>query len=220
MIFPKLASGSRREEESKPSFDEIMRMAEAIAGQNPAGLRQLVRALLLPLQAEHLLAVAQLEQHKAPSHFDSYTFFFPLSKVAQSTDFWVQPTPRVVLNLASDIVLPTPWERERYASALAHTGEGRARGAWRSDSNHAVSVWLPWRIGFVGGGNHSIAAGILSAQGELAATTVYEMSSLLDLVRCDGKHFINAKTGEKIGKVSDVRRAAVFEIGRMLLNAG
>lgn len=218
MFFAKLL-GFRCEEEPKSSFNEIMGMAKAIADKNPAGLRQLVRALLLPLQAEHLLAVAELEQHKAPSTFNAHSFFFPLSEVAQSTDFCLKPTPHVVLSLASDVVLPTPWERNRYANALAHTGEGRARGEWRSDSNHIVSVWLPWRIGFVGGGNHSIAAGILSAEGKITANDVYDMSPLFSLVRCDGKHFINTATHEKISEVWDVRRAAVFEIGRML-NAG
>ncbi|WP_323129610.1 DUF6710 family protein, partial [Klebsiella pneumoniae] len=28
--------------------------------------------------------------------------------------------------------------------------------------NHRVTLWLPWRIGFVRGGNHSIASGVLA----------------------------------------------------------
>lgn len=219
MLLAKLlGSGGRSDHEAEPSFSKIMGMAEAIAKDNAAGLHQLIRALLLPLQAKHLLTVAEVEQHKAPSYINSRTFFFPLDKIGLSTDFSVKPTPHVVLSLSSDIVLTTPWERSRYASALAQTGEGRARGAWRSDVNHSVSIWLPWRIGFVGNGNHSIAAGILSAEGELAATSVYDMSPALGVVKCNGKHFINTKTGEKISEVWDVRRAAVFEIGRMLID--
>ena len=156
MLF-KTLKRSRKPTDATRSFNEIMKMAEDISNQNAAGLRQLVRALLMPLQAEHLLAVAEVEQHTAPTQLDSHSFFFPLGKVAQRMNFWVQPTPRIVLSLASDIVLPTPWERTRYAHALAHTGEGRARGPWRSDSN------MLFRFGFRGVSASSDATGSTSS---------------------------------------------------------
>ncbi|MFM2495527.1 DUF6710 family protein [Salmonella enterica] len=35
---------------------------------------------------------------------------------------------------------------------------GSAKGnPWVQDINHRVTLWLPWRIGFVRGGNHSMA---------------------------------------------------------------
>lgn len=90
------------------------------------------------------------------------------------------------------------------------------QGPWVQDDNHSVHLWLPWGIGFVYGGNHSIAAGILAGEGEVIPEKVYDMSHLLDSLHCDGAYFYEADNGEKVEAVIDVRRAAVFEIGRLM----
>ncbi|ENZ0047743.1 DUF6710 family protein [Escherichia coli] len=43
---------------------------------------------------------------------------------------------------------------------------------WKQDkNNHYVDLWLPWRIGFMRRGNHSITAGILAGEGALIRNT-------------------------------------------------
>lgn len=211
----------RRRDEPTSAFAHVMSMAEAIAAENPKGLQSLMRALLRPLQAEQMVAVAEREDHAAPAEIDAQTFFFDIFRAAQLADFWLRPTPQVQISLARDIVLPTPWRRHRFADALALIGEDRKLGSWKYDrQNQHVSVLRPWNIAFVTGGNHSITAGILLGEGELEANEVFDLTSLLDRVSCDGKQYVDTKTGAVIGQVYDYRRAAVFEIGRLMVKAG
>ncbi len=139
--------------------------------------------------------------------------------MASSSEFYLQPTPEVRVSLSTDVVLPTPWDRERYVGALATIGEGKVSGPWTSDTNHAISVWMPWKIAFVTGGNHSIATGILLGEGELLADEVFDMTPIFERVTCDGNEYRSVQTGEPIVKVIDHRRAAVFEIGRLIVDA-
>lgn len=209
-----------RQKSAGSSFAQIMSIAEEIANCNPEGLPLLVRALLRPLQAEHILAVAERVQHQAPDTLQYQSFFFDLNTIANSSEFYLRDKPVVRIDLSKDIVLPTPWERNRYANALANIGSGKSSGEWRQDSNHGIAVWLPWRIAFVLGGNHSITAGILLGEGELLATEVYDLTPLLERVKCDGHTYTETKTGKVVSKVYDPRRAAVFEIGRLMTKSG
>lgn len=196
-------------------FDHIMGMANSIAQKSPLGLRELVRALLLPLQAEHMVAVAEREQHAAPAEIRYWDFFF---RIENLPDYYLRNMPREVLTLGRDVLLPTVWKRSSYFNALASIGTGKSLGPWSQDEdNHTISLLLPWRIGFVSGGNHSITAGILMSEGEVVATEVFDMTPLLQRVRCDGKTFREIGTDRVLGIVTDPRRAAVFEIGRMML---
>ncbi|MEK8414470.1 hypothetical protein P2O56_17665, partial [Escherichia coli] len=87
---------------------------------------------------------------------------------------------------------------------------------WKQDkNNHYVDLWLPWRIGFVHGGNHSITAGILAGEGSLIPEHVYDMSWMFELVRTDGNNWF--VEGQKAEAVKSGRSAAVFEIGRLLV---
>lgn len=199
------------------SFSEVMALAEEIAAINPEGLTLLVRALLRPIQAEHMLAVAERPQHQAPGSLDYISFFFNLNTVAESSEFYLRHKPEFRINLSKDIVLPTPWKRDRYANALATIGAGKCQGEWEQDGNHSIAVWWPWRIAFVLGGNHSITAGILLGEGELLATEVYDLTPIFERVICDGITYRDIKTGKILGKVNDTRRAAAFEIGRLMI---
>ena len=110
-----------------------------------------------------------------------------------------------------------PWNRQRIANALAGIGAGKNRGEWTRDfSNHHLTLWLPWGIAFVSGGNHSLTAGIVGGEGELIPDRVYDMSALLRMIRCDGHHFRDVKTGRVVAHVQDPRVGAVFEIGRLM----
>ena len=210
---------SRKGEKSQEAFDHVMQIAAEIAKVDSSGLFRLIKALLGPLQAEHLLAVAERGPHDAPPAIDGYSFFFDIGNVIEVSRCWLQPTPYMEVRLATDVTLPTAWRRSGYVSALATIGEGKAQGAWTQDLNHRVSVWLPWRIAFVNGGNHSITAGILGGEGVVAATEVMDISPIFDLVECDGKKYKRRETGEILAEVSDYRRAAVFEIGRLILSS-
>lgn len=121
-----------------------------------------------------------------------------------------------IVRLASDPVLPCPTKRQCIASALAEIGTDKLKGIWKQDSNHRLTFWLPWGIAFVGGGNHSITAGILCGEGEIIPDYVDDLSAVLDCVECDGHSYLWRDTRNEICKVPCARTAAVFEIGRLI----
>lgn len=208
-----------------------METAEEIADRNPHGLPDLVGAILRPLQSDYLLAVAEYGV-LGRSGINSLSFFGPaISRRLFTPDGMkfrgVKRAPNgYLLSLSRDPVLPWPWKHDRFVAAVATIGGEKEvdspsgvrkwQGAWRQDDNHDVELWLPWRIGFVTRGNHSIAAGILAGEGRLVPDTVYDMGFLLDEVRCDGQFYRCTRTGNILAPMSDPRIGAVFEIGRLL----
>ncbi len=210
------------------TFRTLMFTANQIAKQNPAALSSLICAILRPEQSELLLGAGERGQD-ACEKVDGYSFFFEsLWDVYETTELRPikrEPSHHRIL-LARDLVLPCPWNSGRYIDALSNIGEGKIDqdgadlknygGRWRQDDNHAVELWLPWRIGFVTGGNHSIAAGILAGEGSLIPHRVYDFDFIFDCVTCDGREYRFGGSREKMVPVKDVRRAAVFEIGRLI----
>ncbi|WP_157769452.1 DUF6710 family protein [Xanthomonas campestris] len=212
-------------------FNNLMRTAQAIADINPAGLHELVKAVLRPMQAEHILSIAEFG-HGSKTPIQWQTFFGPAvrDRIYESDGMTIRPSEldpgKYPISLARDIVLPWPWKETSYASALATIGTKKTpltpnimhgcQGEWRQDLNHAIELWLPWRIGFVTGGNHSIAAGILAGEGTVIPYLVLDFSYLFDELAADGTAFYELEEKRRICDVHDPRVAAVFEIGRMI----
>jgi hypothetical protein len=96
-------------------------------------------------------------------------------------------------------------------------GKGKEEGQWRQDFNHSVELYLPWGLAFVAGGNHSIASGILTREGEISVETVYDVSSLYDMYNTDGEGFYS-KNGEVIAKGCSLWLAAIFEVAKGFSN--
>ena len=205
--------------ERQEAFANILGLAQELHTRNRHALPALITALLRPLQSSQIAGVIERGENKAPSEVDRFQFFTDDVPAFRETQYCVNEREPVVLDLAFDVVLMTPWIRARTVGALAEIGHRPQQKAWRQDSNHIVVVWLPWRIGFVAGGNHSIAAGILTGRGELEATDVYDFSPLLREVGCDGKTYSYLGNGERVAPVTDTRRAAVYEIGRLMIGS-
>lgn len=204
-------------------FDNLMGVAREISAQNPRGLADLVNAILRPLQAERLIAVAERSLHGSPGPITSTEFFMGQTSSGvfmKHENLRLAPEPFMV-DLSRHIVLPTPWLRERFVSALSLIGTGKMNGQWQQDeANHLLILWLPWGIGFVTNGNHSIASGILMGEGRLTPTEVYDLSGVFKAITCNGRHYFDAINKTPIAPVTDQRRAAVFEIGRLMVQAG
>lgn len=196
-------------------FDNLIETAQRICDEDPRGLPALVKAILRPLQSLHIVDVAQKPKHHARDDIAYHRFFV--------TDGGLFPDPPRLspagyrIHLGRDLVLTTPWHRGRYVDALAHIGTGRKMGSWTEDvQNHSLTLCLPWGISFVGGGNHSIAAGILLGEGVVTPRSVLDYRGMFEHVHCDSRRFYNSKTGRVIAKTQDPCRAAVFEIGRLM----
>lgn len=210
------------------AFRTLMFTAREIERENPAALPALIAAILRPEQSEFLLGVAEHGQD-AMKEVSGWDFFGP-----DFRDWFEEERRRPIdlppaehpLMLGRDPILPCPWHDSRFITAMAFIGSGkldqdlatrkRYGGRWSQDENHRVILWLPWRIGFVAGGNHSLAAGILAGEGSLIPDRVEDFSCLLDLMECDGTVYRDRQTNKVLAPVLDTRHAAVFEIGRMI----
>ena len=232
MQFPSRLRRSRCADGQQPDgaavFRTLMFTAEQIAKSNAAALPSLVAAILRPEQSELILGVAEHGQDaKADVHgynffCDDFRNFFPEDRRKPVE----RPRDEYPLVLGRDPILPCPWHDSRFIAAMSFIGTGkldqaaaerkRCGGPWRQDENHRVILWLPWRIGFVIGGNHSVAVGILAGEGTVIPDRVDDVSCLLDLMECDGTHFRDRHTKALIAPVTNVRHAAVFEIGRLI----
>lgn len=216
----KVISKVRRNSERKQGqqFDNIMKMANDVAERNPSALHDLVNMLLRPRQAEALVGVVENAEHQAPATIVSWSFFFDDRRVTPlSYDIGVHIGPEAFeVNLAKDAIFPCPWHRQRIAGTLTSIGGRKALGQWTQDGNHQVVLWLPWGIAFVGGGNHSIAAGVVGGEGVVIPGEVLDMSEMLRVVSCDGRNYREVASQKIIAAVADERLAAVFEIGRLM----
>ena len=198
---------------AKNNFEHLLSVASSLPVQ---ALPDLIRAMVRPLQSDFLLAVAEEGTDARPDLTPGAFFFNAITEVQDYSRMKageVNPED-YPLSLASDMVLPWPWSLSRYIDNVSRIGTAKGR-VWQQDrTNHYVELWLPWRIGFVRGGNHSITAGILAGEGTLIPEHVWDMSFLFERINTDGLHWY--VDGKKTEDVKSWRAAAIFETGRLM----
>lgn len=202
-------------------LEKVIGIANKIRKENPAALKDYVQLLGRKLQSDYMCkCLTHLEAHKVPDLDARVVWFDESTQLDESgTDLYKiknELHEEKVLTLASDLVLPWPWEMNRIVSNLSHIGLNRACGAWRQDSNHIVEYWKTFGIAWVHGGNHSIMTGIIRGEGQLAARKVYDLSGLFNLVKFNGNEFVRIDNNEVISTVEHFEFGCIFEIGRMI----
>ena len=225
--FEKLSTMfGKKDNTMKQRLGKILSIADDIAKQNPEALRDFVRLLGRKLQSDYMCrAVSWLDEHKVPNLEPKLVWFDEFSPLNPDGhcvyDLKKKTTATRTLNLASDIVLPWPWNLSRVVSSISCIGNGRPCGVWEQDTlNHQVEYWLPFGIGWVHGGNHSIMSGIVQGEGRLTTDRVYDLSTLFAHVRFDGNAFIRVHDGSIIQKTTEFEFAAIFEVGRLMHERG
>lgn len=212
-MFWKISNKHRMVIAAKNNFDHLLSVASSLSV--PA-LPDFISAIVRPLQSDFLLAVAEEGTDARPDMTPEEFFFKGISEVQDYDRMKAgERNPQdYPLSLASDMVLPWPWSLSRYINNVSRIGTPKGM-PWQQDrNNHYVELWLPWRIGFVEGGNHSITAGILAGEGTLIPQHVWDMSFLFERIRTDGIHWY--VDDRKTETVKSWRTAAVFEIGRSM----
>ena len=212
-MFWKMSNKHRMVIAAKNNFDHLLSVGSKLSVW---ALPDCIRVIVRPLQSDFLLAVAE-EGTDARPDMTPEEFFFKGIREVQDYELMKagERNPQdYPLSLASDMVLPWPWSLSRYINNVSRIGTAKGR-PWQQDrNNHYVELWLPWRIGFVEGGNHSITAGILAGEGTLIPQHVWDMSFLFERIRADGIHWY--VDDRKTETVKSWRTAAVFEIGRSM----
>jgi len=207
---------------SAVKLEKVLSLADQIINTNPKAIKQFVALLGRKYQSEYMVKLASAyNEHKVPKLDPQVVWFSEFTQLNAAGDTLHSIKKKlnidVTLKLSCDMVLPWPWDTERIVKNLSYIGKGKVRGDWFQDNNHKVELWLPFGLGWVHGGNHSIASGILQGDGIIKPTNIYDVSSVFDLVKFDGNYFIRIEDGERISnKVVDFEFAAVFEVGRLI----
>jgi hypothetical protein len=202
-------AGRSQEAVNKDRFEHIMVLARRLSGENPATLPSFIRALGRTKQWRQITYILDRKLHDNIESLKPKDLFFspfiPISPSGETLHSLLIALPQQrTFGLNSGLILPTPWHRQSLSNCLEHIGG--SRNPWRQDSlNHRVVAWEPLGIEWVYGGNHSIATGIIKGEGEVQATETYN---------------IRTADGAKIAPGKEVEFAAVFEIGRLLREAG
>ena len=206
-------------------FDSIM--AKVGKGGDPEYLLRIVKTLGRPYQSELIRKLFLTESEslggvKVEPKFEDLWFDYrkvpePFFSQIRNTLRDVE-TDRIDFDLSTDLVLPWPWKQHRLDRALSGIGPDRRWGPWEYDhGNHAILAIMPLHIGFVVGGNHSIATGIITGRGRLPARSCVDLTEIYSLVTCDGRYYRLKATGRRFSKVRNPVFAAIFEIGRMMV---
>ena len=226
-VLDKLFSLFKTQDSSrKQRLGKILSVARNIANQNPAALPDFVRLLGRKLQSDYMCrAVSWLNEHKVPDLEPEVVWFNEFALLNdyghRLFDLKRNTNTTRTLSLASDIVLPWPWHLDRVASCISCIGPGRRAGEWKQDPvNHNVEYWLPFGVGWVHGGNHSIMTGIVQGQGTIETDSVYDISPLFPHVRFDGNAFLRTSDGTVIQESTEFEFAAIFEVGRLMYERG
>ncbi|WP_394167912.1 DUF6710 family protein [Photobacterium piscicola] len=212
----------RNNNEAITKFNHLLNVAEQIASQNPRALPDFVNSILRPLQAETNLAVAEKGQDAVPSIDPVFLFGqFIHGYLWEHPEFKgsLLNNSNFIIRLDYHLVFSWPWSLSRYIQNISSIGKRKSieqKDPWTQDANHDVSVWLPWGLCFVDGGNHSIMTGIASSEGQIQPNSVRDYAYLLDNLYTDGFYWYDSITRQQIDKVNDYRFAAVFEIGRLM----
>lgn len=124
------------------------------------------------------------------------------------------------ISLTYDLVIPQPWENNRILRSLASLGDNKSWGKWEQTDNLHAEIWHPWPIAWVSNGNHSTLAALITHGGNFKANVGYEKdaSGILKSVKTDGLKWERVDNGKTVGSVNFIEMAAIFEIGRRLLD--
>jgi len=214
----------KRRGAQRTRFKRIMAFARDLAARDPAALPLLVTALGRPVQSQAMLeTVLRYPRHGSSGAFSPETLFFseydPLDAAGRTfREIAAEIRKFRRLRLDRNVVIPNPWHPNRLQNSLSKLRPNGKWGRWREDYNHHIEVWEPVGLGWVHGGNHSITAGILIGAGTVKPDFGYDLTAVYDHVYCDGRAFRRRHDRSVIADVSSVEMAAIFEIGRLMID--
>ncbi|MFI8556370.1 DUF6710 family protein [Pseudomonas putida] len=209
-------------------FQNVMGWAKRLAADsNRAGLEDLIKIVLRPVQADRMRVALTRPSHRAPDGLWWTRSMGGLWDGQGPDGTWLSYVCKHgrrdvqdfdTISLGRDVVLPTLWSESSIRKTLGAIGSGRPCGPFQQDGNHHVTLMLPFRIAWVDGGNHSIAQGILGGEGRLIPQEVIDVSAIVAAVRYDGECWVCPTTGARLQGPIYPEFGWAWEISHLLLN--
>jgi hypothetical protein len=220
--------GKKREEAARNAqlaqFNAILAMANEIANREPRALPTLVKLLARSVQADCMLKVVRTG-HTIPAGGD-----FLVNNLWFPEDLWLDNKGTTLgtigksvetgrpLSLGTDVLLVYPAGHRKLIEAICRYNRQTLAGEWKkSELNHDINFWLPWGIGWVVRGHHSLTTGILDWEKQIKDYKAFDCSRIFEFVDCDGLSFKRTSDGTELAEVTNVEFAAIFEIGRLMV---
>lgn len=207
----------------------LLERANRLASKgNHAGITDLIKIVMRGIQSQHILSAYTRNDHSAidPLHwwtcfgFDSHIpgLEKPFSDIGwspecQNTNEEEMPE----ISLRTDILLPTAWHPSSIVNMLGVIGDELPCGPFKQDPNHLVTWITPLNIGFVGGGNHSIAQGIIRGEGSIKVRELINFEPIIEKVRYDGHQWISLINNQPLGAPLYKELGWAWELGRILM---
>lgn len=216
----KLINPQADQDDAREKFVRLMDFAEHVLSKSepdmsPHPILDVIRLYGRQAQADYMMNTFS----KRPKEIRPFDALFKSRKYDISSGICATEWNGNI-DLAKDVVLPWPWETRRLFEAITTIGPGRVKGEWEQDTNHKIFLLLPIGVSFVEGGNHSLTAGIVQAQGIITPTPTvyaYHMTQIYNDVETDGVHYFRRDDHSVIADVKWVGFAAIFEIGRKMI---
>lgn len=116
-----------------------------------------------------------------------------------------------IIKLGYDPLIAWPWNCDRLIKSI-----GTIKGEWLQDDNHKTSLWLPYGVTFVNGGNHSITTGYLQNKGSIEINDVYHLKEIHHHIYTDGVYYFRKEDDSIYAKVNNFNLATIFAIGDLI----
>ncbi|BBP46294.1 hypothetical protein THMIRHAS_16670 [Thiosulfatimonas sediminis] len=208
---------NKKIDHKKKQFRNLVNLGLQIYKENPNALQAYINGLARKVQYQRFVDYAMSDMHAAPHNRqeDFFGRFFNKNAEYELLERLRSDPPEQMIDLSTDTVIAEPWHHGRFISCMETIGE--PENPWKEHkTNHLGFTFLPSKITWIGGGNHSITTGILKNTGTFQTTEVYDLSKIFDSIYSDGIFFWNKDAKERISQVIFLEFAAIYEIERQV----
>lgn len=216
-----------KSENERQMFTNILSNAKKILdGEHPERIYDLINSLGKPYQFDLInrcIKGKPIDNHNASfiehlffkNSFEHYKLILTDNDGAMIN--YSSSKDKVVLP-SKNLILTFPWDETRLLDAFNNIGE-KVGNEWKQDPmNHRVVLINPLNIGYVTNGNHSTAMNIINNEAPMTITEEMDLSPVFDEIYTDGQFFRWMNGDAIIDEVNSIEFAAIFEIGRLIIN--
>lgn len=210
------------------SFNNILSVANKLLESNaPSRLYDLIYSMGKPYQLEVINSCIKgkslsTDKSKDIEHlfFENnckYYRFIKEDETGRNFINYSSCSKEYKIHPSESLIFTFPWEEKRLIDAFINIGE-KVGDKWKHDPlNHRVTHILPLNIGYVTNGYHSSAMNIISNESPMIITEELNLAPIYKEIYTDGQYFRRKLDDTIIDRVASVEFAAIFEIGRLLI---